>query len=118
MKREFVGNQTSKTVDIEGGDFTVLQPFQYLNSVLARFEQLMNCPYSQQDVEAIKTVFQTRLDAISNANVPGDLLGLKRSILDRVRGSMPTSVRYLIPFWLVAILLIVVAVCCKIMYAM
>jgi hypothetical protein len=26
--------------------------------------------------------------------------------------------RYLIPFWLVAILLIVVAVCCKMMYAM
>jgi hypothetical protein len=29
-----------------------------------------------------------------------------------------TSLRYLIPFWLVAVLLIVVAVCCKLMYAM
>ena len=31
---------------------------------------------------------------------------------------LSSSTRYLIPFWLVAILLIVVAVCCKMMYAM
>ena len=30
----------------------------------------------------------------------------------------PSSSRYLIPFWLIAVLLIIVAVCCKMMYAM
>jgi hypothetical protein len=40
------------------------------------------------------------------------------SFIRSSRSNPHTSVRYLIPFWLVAILLIVVAVCCKIMYAM
>jgi hypothetical protein len=92
LKDEFVGKQSSKArkSTLEGGDLTVMQSLQYLNSVLDRFEQLTDCPYSQKDVEAIKTVFQTRLDAITSENVPGDLLGLKRSIFDRVRGAMPT----------------------------
>ena len=93
LKDEFVGKQSSKArkSTFEGGDLTVMQSFSYLNSVLDRFEQLMNCPVkpSQKDVAAIKTVFQTRLDAITSANVPGNLLGLK-SIFDRVRSAMPT----------------------------
>ena len=98
MKREFVGNQTSRArkSTFEGGDLTVTQILSYLNSVLDRFEQLMNSydeKPSQKEVEAIKTVFQTRLDAITSANVQGDLLGLKKSIFDRVRDSMPTPGR-------------------------
>ena len=30
----------------------------------------------------------------------------------------PGSLRYLIPFWLVAVMLIVIGVCCKLMYTM
>ena len=94
---EFVGKQSSKArkSTLEGGDLTVPQTFQYLNSVLDRFEQLMDYPVkpSPKDVEAIKTVFQTRLDAFTSENVTGDMLSLKRSLGLRVRDSMPTPGR-------------------------
>ncbi len=94
MKVEFVGKQTDKgrQSTLEGGTLTVKQLLDYLSSVCDRYEQLRDCPVapSQIDVETIKTVFQTRLDAITRANVSADEHDRKKNIFQRVRNAMPT----------------------------
>jgi hypothetical protein len=96
LKSEFVTLQTDKARRSikEGGCLTVDQLFNYLKCVLDRFQALQNAPtFSPREVDAIKCVFQTRLDAITSANCSQAQIEEKKRIFDRLNDEMPSPRR-------------------------
>jgi hypothetical protein len=100
LKAEFVNLQTDKSRRSlkEDGRLSVDELFGYLTSVLDRVEVLQNTPtFSPQQLDAIKLVFQMRLDAITSANCSPAQLAEKKRIFDRLKDEMPSPRRALEP---------------------
>jgi hypothetical protein len=89
----------------------------YIEAMLQR-ALLLACMLAMAQAQAKHIVYYNPSDECKNELCWQCARPLYLPIHPHLAHMSPSSSRYLIPFWLIAVLLIIVAVCCKMMYAM